>query len=515
MATRLYLPRTLSPISPSSWDSSWHQTSSVFVYSAVMHPTGATTGYVSRNKNVADNPGRIMVLAYITEPLAAGTISGTLTWAVAHRATNNLTNNFPRIVVRLMSNDLTVERAVLATDTSASEAGIAGEGVKTDLNPTLATTAITAGDRIVVEAGGQILNASADGTQFSFVFTGDPAYASKKGDPANAAGDFQFTADYTSATNRPWMEFSADLTFLPYAPEYLGRLATDTTLTLSWFQAYQGDDPAGYEVRIDGGTTIDAGNVLSYEFTGLTESTHHLLEVRAYNDAGQSAWVSVGGDTWPTVPVERPFDLIGPQVPADAEVWKTDQSLQSFGILTLSASAGAGTVTASPAGTGSLTLSGSGAARVAPTASANLDLTGTMTARARALATALLTLSGDGAPAGRSVATGTLTLSGTGQVQPVVVGSGSLTFSATGAGTSTEAASGTGLLVLTAVDLGNPAVGTASITLSGTGAIAATEPIVGFGFLVLEASGTALAVALPAPGVVGAVRRRRSAFVGG
>jgi len=546
MAKRLYLPRTyLSAISPSSWDATWHLTAGVTVNRAVMHPVGDTTAYLLRPKSVADNPTRILVAAWVTDPLAAGTIDGTLTWAVAHRASNNLSNDFPRIIVRLMSNDLTVERAVLATDQSASESGIAGEGVHIDLNPTLASTSITAGDRIVIEAGGSQAQTSADSSHYSHVWAGSPAYTYKKGDPANAAGDFQFTTEYVSATNRPWVEFSADLTFITYPPERLGRTGTDTTLTFTWDPSYQGDEPEGYEVRIDGGTAIDVGTDLFYEFTGLTESTHYLLEVRAYNDAGTTAWSVIHGDTWAS-DFEPPFDYRGTQVPYTGVVWKSTVALLGNGSLTLTAS---GVQTASPGGSGSLSLSGTGVGRGAPTGQANLTLTGTGAVRSPAAATGSLELSGSAAVAVPSAATASLSLSGTAAVTTGVTGTGSLSLTATGAASDgVEEATGTGsleltgaaavsagpsgtaFLVLTGVNIPSPVDGTGSLALSATGVALASVTVTGTGSLQLAGTGTAL-VSQPVTGTgtlvlsavgtvaegphISKVHRRASAFVGG
>lgn len=66
-------------------------------------------------------------------------------------------------------------------------------------------------------------------------------------------------------------------------------------LGLSW-DASTGS-PDGYDVRIDGGTPIDAGNVLTYDFTGLDPSTSYDLEVRAYNAYGDSGWSLVTAST--------------------------------------------------------------------------------------------------------------------------------------------------------------------------------------------------------------------------
>lgn len=72
---------------------------------------------------------------------------------------------------------------------------------------------------------------------------------------------------------------------------------TNTQITLTWVAPTSGDAPTGYDVRVDGGAPTDAGNVLTYDFTGLTPGTSYTLEVRAYNTGGDSSWVSVDAET--------------------------------------------------------------------------------------------------------------------------------------------------------------------------------------------------------------------------
>lgn len=50
------------------------------------------------------------------------------------------------------------------------------------------------------------------------------------------------------------------------------------------------DAPTGYEIRIDGGTPVDVGDVLEYEVCDLEPGTEYTVEVRAYNDDGDSGW---------------------------------------------------------------------------------------------------------------------------------------------------------------------------------------------------------------------------------
>lgn len=56
----------------------------------------------------------------------------------------------------------------------------------------------------------------------------------------------------------------------------------------------------GYEIRINGATVIDAGDVLTYLVTNLEPNTEYDFEVRSYNEAGQySAWSNIATATTP------------------------------------------------------------------------------------------------------------------------------------------------------------------------------------------------------------------------
>jgi chitodextrinase len=67
---------------------------------------------------------------------------------------------------------------------------------------------------------------------------------------------------------------------------------------------------AGYEIRRDGDTPVDVGNVLSYLVTGLTPDTAYDFEVRSYDGAGNySAWSAIVTES--TLDVPDPTDVAG------------------------------------------------------------------------------------------------------------------------------------------------------------------------------------------------------------
>jgi hypothetical protein len=91
---------------------------------------------------------------------------------------------------------------------------------------------------------------------------------------------------------------SGGVQYVPAIPNTPTGLDVDegvTNLELSWTAST--GSPTGYDVRINGGSPIDVGNVLLYDFTGLTPETAYTLEVRAYSAGGDSSWASIGGTT--------------------------------------------------------------------------------------------------------------------------------------------------------------------------------------------------------------------------
>lgn len=100
-----------------------------------------------------------------------------------------------------------------------------------------------------------------------------------------------------------------------------------TSLELDWSAA--SGSPTGYDVRIDGGTPVDVGNVLTYEFTGLDPATSYTLEVRAYNGGGDSGWSSIGGTTL-DLPAPTGLTIIGSDEDSITLGWDTHAYADGF-----------------------------------------------------------------------------------------------------------------------------------------------------------------------------------------
>ena len=66
--------------------------------------------------------------------------------------------------------------------------------------------------------------------------------------------------------------------------------ATPTSINTQWNVVAAA---TGYQVRVDGGSWTDIGNVLTYNFTGLSSGSTHTLDVLAYNGGGPGSWTTL------------------------------------------------------------------------------------------------------------------------------------------------------------------------------------------------------------------------------
>ncbi len=224
MATRFYLPNSgAAGVTPSSWSAGWNDTSqeSPGTYPLATTPTDtalATTADIETQSGAGAN--YIAVGRWVSEPLAAQTISGTIRGVIRGEQTDINGNACPAIAAKVVQSDGS-DRAVLlavAADTSdefsyddSFETRVFNDASENTLIP-LASQAVQAGDRIVVEIG---VCESFDGTwKDSWLRFGDPASST---DQTFADGE---TNDY-----RPWVEFSGDLEFASSGPSAAVLLA--------------------------------------------------------------------------------------------------------------------------------------------------------------------------------------------------------------------------------------------------------------------------------------------------
>lgn len=207
MVTRFYLPVNGTPAISPAFSASWEETASatrLMTYPYRSSTTIATTAVTHVNAAVND----VLAFQYVSEPIEAATISGTIKGIIRVLESAAANDCRAQLVVKVMSNDGTVERGVLLAENAgalASEYATSLTNRKFPLAWAGAGTAISsvdaqAGDRIVFEIGTRFHAATA-------------AISSSYSIGDSAATDCAENETATTANN-PWIELSQDLTFI-------------------------------------------------------------------------------------------------------------------------------------------------------------------------------------------------------------------------------------------------------------------------------------------------------------
>lgn len=210
MATRLYFSETAMAVTPpAASGTDWGHINAVVRGLEWPDPDTSALTTTAYAPDGADHlvDGAALFRQYVSDPLAAQTLSGSVTaqvQALEAHANNNL---FLTLKILVCAFDGSATHATLLAITRATSLEIAA----TITNRTFPSTALTpydcvGGDRLVIELGAAGLPTAATGVQghnFSLRMGG-----------AATSGDLPVDETQTGATYRPWVEFSAGLDFL-------------------------------------------------------------------------------------------------------------------------------------------------------------------------------------------------------------------------------------------------------------------------------------------------------------
>jgi len=223
MATRFYLPSTGEPASSPTFGAGWADTAGATRREMVRSRISSAFAEADRGAGGAGATQFELIRQYVSsETLQAQTLTGTIKGVIRARETHAGAQCDLAIRVAVCAGDGTNIRQVLAV---TSEDAVAGAGNNTGAAPefnisagtsadlqnrrfetgtatydlTLTSTAIDAGDRLIVEIG--YGDQSTSTTRYGIVECGD-SHASDLAE--NQTGTDQYN---------PWVEFSADITF--------------------------------------------------------------------------------------------------------------------------------------------------------------------------------------------------------------------------------------------------------------------------------------------------------------
>lgn len=203
MATRFYLPSSgAAPVSP-AYDAAWEQTGEADRVALGFLDNDGTTALTDKTVTVPITTSQqILSRQFVSTPLHAINISGTVSCVLRGLESALTANAFPAIGVRVVSNDGATVRGTLLTVQSTGGVEYVTTAATRLLGNRLSTLEVTPvtsvqGDRLVIEIGvdAQAPEAATTATQ-------------RFGN--NAASDFAFTSALTTDLN-PWVEFSMDL----------------------------------------------------------------------------------------------------------------------------------------------------------------------------------------------------------------------------------------------------------------------------------------------------------------
>jgi hypothetical protein len=199
------------PIAP-AFDGSWEANPTVRRYWLTTDKWGTDRTELTASSTQNTGTYDVAIAQFISAPLAAQTIDGNVKGQIQARESAADADLRAQIVIRVVSNDGTsVIGTLLASDAAAlssewNNSSVTERNAKFPLaasSPaTLTSTAVSAGDRLVVEIGYRAHNT------LNAARTGTLAIGS-----AGSSGDLAENETETTATYTPWLEFSDTITF--------------------------------------------------------------------------------------------------------------------------------------------------------------------------------------------------------------------------------------------------------------------------------------------------------------
>mgnify|MGYP001058947349 CR=1 FL=1 len=207
MPTRFYYPGSAIPAPPATpaYSSAWEKTSDAARrYLSVSKLNTVSAAYTEVYENVSSAPYDVLIRQYISDRLAAQTISGTVKGQARWYESNAAADFCVALVIKVVSGDGSTVRGTLLEYFPSS---LASEFATTATNrytpPETALNPVQAqeGDRIVIEIGLRSFN-TVTTTYYGRFYTNDTS-------SIDLPEDETTTSDYAS-----WIEFSADIDFI-------------------------------------------------------------------------------------------------------------------------------------------------------------------------------------------------------------------------------------------------------------------------------------------------------------
>lgn len=204
MVTRLYLGNDTPGYTPSTVRGTWNSSTGAVDQHLGRRRRGGGSAVTSIDSSTT-NPNERRLGRWVSDPLAAQTISGTVDFLVLMRETDAAANMTLKAHIYVTQGDTDTPRGTLLSNfvdtTEFVVSGTTYDAVSI-AGVALSSLAVSAGDRIVIELGYSAANA------VSTSYTGGLKYGGLSSDAT--AGT---TGQSGTGSASPWVEFSGDIAF--------------------------------------------------------------------------------------------------------------------------------------------------------------------------------------------------------------------------------------------------------------------------------------------------------------
>ena len=206
MPTRIYLPSTGAAEITPAFSADWEKTTGATRIKCVVTKITSSAASITSSENVSTSPYDVLTRQYVSDPLKAQTISGTVKGQIRCQEANADADYCAAMLIRVVSGDGTVERGVLLSYFPASLASEYATAALTNRSfpPSTALSPVVAqaGDRLVIEVGTRSFNVHTTSRNATHSF-------------GDISGTDLPEDETTTTASNAWVEFSQDDVVLP------------------------------------------------------------------------------------------------------------------------------------------------------------------------------------------------------------------------------------------------------------------------------------------------------------
>jgi len=223
MSVRLYFTNATTGYTPTTKRGAWDDSAGTTIKKLGLAPSGAAATVAVAETSTTNNYD-VLLGRWVSDPIVnAKTISGNVSWVIGLKESNAAANMMVHVHVYVTTGDSdTVRGTLLADSVGTTELPTTAAGT-TEGTKAVTSTAVSVGDRIVVEVGYQSQNTSATS------YTGTMNYGN--------TGTNDLAAAATTVTTRPgYIEFDTEGLFTNKMHTLVDDFNDNSLSTAKWYK---------------------------------------------------------------------------------------------------------------------------------------------------------------------------------------------------------------------------------------------------------------------------------------